>query len=63
MFRLTSATRGGLLLMNIFFYSAYVLGAALWVETSEDPDYSDKKDLGNFISSYESYLISSILSF
>mmetsp|Transcript_13341 Transcript_13341/g.18290 ORF Transcript_13341/g.18290 Transcript_13341/m.18290 type:complete len:806 (+) Transcript_13341:13-2430(+) len=33
MFRLTNATRGGLLLMAVFFYSAYVVGAALWVET------------------------------
>lgn len=34
MFRLTADTKGGLLLMLIFFYSAYVLGAALWVETN-----------------------------
>eukprot|EP01036_Dinobryon_divergens_P026833 gene26833-35525_t len=33
MFRLTTATRGGLLLMGVFFYSAYVFGAALWVES------------------------------
>jgi hypothetical protein len=37
MFRLTNATRGGLLLMLVFFYSAYVVGAALWVETGS-PD-------------------------
>lgn len=34
MFRLTNATRGGLLLMMIFFYSAFVLGNCLWVETN-----------------------------
>eukprot|EP01039_Chlorochromonas_danica_P011032 gene11033-12282_t len=34
MFRLTNETRGGLLLIMIFFYSAYVLGAALYVETN-----------------------------
>ena len=36
MFRLTSQTRGGLLLMMVLFYNAYVLGAALWVETRQD---------------------------
>lgn len=33
MFRLTSATRGGLLLMMVFFYSAFVLGTTIWIET------------------------------
>ena len=32
-FRLTNATRGCLLLIVVFFYSAYVLGVALWVES------------------------------
>jgi hypothetical protein len=33
MFRLTSATRGGLLLMLMFFYSAFILGTATFIET------------------------------
>ncbi len=35
MFRFTNKTKGGLILMMVFFYSAYVFGAALWVETGE----------------------------
>lgn len=31
-FSLTEETRGGLMLIAIFFYSAYVLGATMWVE-------------------------------
>lgn len=36
LFRLTNETRGALLLMIIFFYSAYVIGVALWIETDGD---------------------------
>lgn len=32
MFRLADGTRGGIILMAVYFYSAFVLGAALWVE-------------------------------
>jgi len=39
MFRLTNETKGGLLLMFILFYSAYVLGASLWVQTDGDNKY------------------------
>ena len=39
MFRLTNATRGGMLLMMVFFYSAFVLGVSLWIETDgENPE-------------------------
>lgn len=38
MFRLTNETRGALLLMMMFFYSAYVLGATLYVETAGNSD-------------------------
>lgn len=31
MFRITHRTRGGLMLMLIFFYFAYVYGTVLWV--------------------------------
>jgi hypothetical protein len=34
MFRLTNATRGGMLLMMVFFYSAFVLGTSLWIQTN-----------------------------
>jgi hypothetical protein len=33
MFRFTDKTKGGLILMIVFFYTAFVFGAALWVET------------------------------
>jgi hypothetical protein len=33
MFRFTNKTKGGLILMIVFFYTAFVFGAALWVET------------------------------
>eukprot|EP01034_Spumella_vulgaris_P047181 gene47181-58882_t len=33
MFRFTGKTKGGLILMIVFFYTAFVFGAALWVET------------------------------
>lgn len=38
MFRLTAETRGALLLMMMFFYSAFVLGATLFVETNMNSD-------------------------
>lgn len=39
MFRLTNATRGGLLLMLMFFYSAFVLGTTLWIETNSESEF------------------------
>lgn len=36
MFRLTNRTRGGLLLMMVLFYSAFVFGMALWIETGSE---------------------------
>jgi len=39
MFRLTNATRGGLLLMMMFFYSAFVLGTTLWIETDAESEF------------------------
>eukprot|EP01034_Spumella_vulgaris_P025795 gene25795-32287_t len=36
MFRFTNKTKGGLILMMVFFYSAFVFGAALWVDTGKD---------------------------
>ena len=36
MFRLTEHTRGGLLLIMIFFYLAFVLGMAIYIETNGD---------------------------
>eukprot|EP01031_Cornospumella_fuschlensis_P026781 gene26781-32360_t len=39
MFRLTGETRGALLLMMMFFYSAFVLGATLYVETNSTSEY------------------------
>lgn len=36
MFRLTSATRGGLFLILVFFYFAYVFGAAFSIETGDE---------------------------
>ena len=41
MFRLTNATKGGLLLMLIFFYSAFVMGTTLWIETGGDDPACD----------------------
>lgn len=35
MFRLTSKTRGGLFLMLILFYMAFVVGITLWIETGD----------------------------
>lgn len=35
MFRLTEKTRGGLFLMLVLFYMAFVFGTALWIETGE----------------------------
>ena len=34
MFRLTSQTKGGLFIMMVFFYFAYLFGAMFYVETS-----------------------------
>jgi len=34
MFFLTDKTRGGFILMVMLFYSAYVVGCAMWVETT-----------------------------
>eukprot|EP00981_Chlorochromonas_danica_P000192 scaffold50_cov162-Ochromonas_danica.AAC.10 len=36
MFRLTAQTRGGLFLMLVLFYMAYVLGLVLWIETDDE---------------------------
>jgi hypothetical protein len=33
---LTNATRGGMLLMIIFFYTAFVVGMLLWIETGQE---------------------------
>ena len=42
MFRLTENTRGGLLLILIFFYLAFVLGMAIFIETnSNDKNNTD----------------------
>ena len=40
MFRLTERTRGGLLLINLFIFTAYVFATVLWVETGHEfPEY------------------------
>lgn len=36
MFRLTAQTRGGLFLMLVLFYMAYVLGLVSWIETNDE---------------------------
>ena len=38
-FRLTNQTRGALLLMMLIFYSAFVLGASLFVETEAEEEH------------------------
>ncbi len=35
MFRIGDKTRGGIILIMMFFYTAYILGIVLWIETNE----------------------------
>jgi hypothetical protein len=54
-FRLTPETRGGLLLMMMIFFSAFVLGASLFVET--------KGNLLSFLSFFLPFFLSFFLSY
>jgi hypothetical protein len=38
MFRLGHKTRGGIILMMLFFYSAFVVGMVVWIETDSHED-------------------------
>ena len=37
MFRLTEDSTGGMLLLMLFAYSVFIMGAAIWVETKQFP--------------------------
>jgi len=47
MFRLTNNTRGGLFLLLMFFYFAFVFGAVFYVETTNSEDYSNCSSVGD----------------
>lgn len=49
MFTITG--RGGLLLMLIFFYSAFVFGAAYWIETGTD-QHNDDHNIPNYCDTF-----------